>query len=216
MKRLLLAFAILCVSVANAQVTIGQIDDFQDGTLMNWAGGATLENVPDGGPGGVADRYLQVASHGGFGGGSRLATHNSAQWSGNYTAAGVSAIDVLLRNLGQTELHVRVVLFDLDGLDERWTSNTAHVLAVGTGWQRLTFSIAEDDVTRVQGAGSYANLMLDVDRLMIRHQSGAPAAEGEAIAGVLGIDNVRAAVPEPTTAAVLLIGLGAIARRRNR
>lgn len=216
MKRTLLAFAILLSSVANAQVTIGQLDDFQEGTLLNWAGGATLENIPDGGPGGVADRYLQVTSHGGFGGGSRLATYNGAQWSGNYTAAGVSAIDVFLRNLGPTELHVRVVLFDLDGVDERWTSNTPHILAPGSGWQRLTFSITEDDVTRVQGTGSYANLMLDVDRLMIRHQSGAPAAEGEAIAGVLGIDNVRAAVPEPTTAAVLLIGLAAIARRRKR
>jgi hypothetical protein len=216
MKRLLIPALFAACAVSHAQIVISQVDDFQDGSLMNWAGGATLQNMQDGGPGGIADRFLQVTSHGGAGGGSRLATFNGSQWSGNYTAAGVSAIDVFLKNLGPTELHVRAVLFDLDGTDERWTSTVAHVLAPGSNWQRLTFSLAEADVTQVQGTGSYANLMLDVDRLMLRHQPGAPGAEGEAIAGVMGIDNVRAAVPEPATSVALLSGLALFARRRKR
>jgi hypothetical protein len=213
----LLACACLALAgnAALAQITLGQLDDFQDGTLMNWGGGASLQNMPDGGPGGLSDRFLQVQSFGGIGGGSRLATFNSVQWSGDYTAAGVTHIDVWLRNLGQTDLQMRVVLFDLTGTDERWTSTVAHNLPVGGAWQRLKFSLLEQDLTRVQGSGTYANLMADVDRLMFRHQAGIPDAEGDSIAAIAGIDNVRAAVPEPASLAAFALGSLALLRRKR-
>jgi hypothetical protein len=211
----LFACLALFSAAVSAQPFIGQLDDFQDGTLEGWGGGASLQNVANGGPGGAGDRFLQVESFGGFGGGSRLATFNGAQWRGNYLAAGVTAIDVWLRNLGQTDLDVRIVLFDLDGADNRWTSTVSQHLAVGSGWQRLLFSLEEDDLTNVQGTMSYNDLMSDVDRLMIRHQTGAPDAEGDAIAAIAGIDNVRAAVPEPASLAALGFGLLVLRRRRR-
>ncbi len=206
-------FALALAATSGAQIVLGQVDNFQDGTLQGWGGGASLTNVATGGPGGAGDRFLQVQSFGGIGGGSRLATFNSAQWTGNYSAASVTAVSLFMRNLGQTNLAIRLVLFDLDGVDERWTSTVSQALSVGGAWQLMTFSVAESSLTRVQGSGSYANLMVDVDRLMFRHQSGAPAAEGQAIAAMAGMDNVRA-VPEP--ASLLALGLGTLFLRRRR
>jgi hypothetical protein len=205
--------ALALAATSRAQIVLGQVDDFQDGTLQGWGGGASLSNVATGGPSGAGDRFLQVQSFGGFGGGSRLATFNSAQWTGDYAAAGVTAVSLFMRNLGQTDLAIRLVLFDLTGTDERWTSTVAQPLVAGGGWQFMTFSVAESSLTRVQGTGTYANLMADVDRLMFRHQSGTPDAEGDSIAAIAGMDNVRA-VPEP--ASLLALGLGVLFLRRRK
>lgn len=209
-------FAILVFGLAasaGAQITLGQVDDFQDGTLQNWTGGASLQNIANGGPGGALDRFLQVQSFGGVGGGSRLATFNGIQWTGNYQAAGVTSISLFMRNLGQTNLQMRLVMFDFTGGDNRWTSTVSQALAVGGAWQFMTFSLAQSALTRVQGSTSYADLMLDVDRLMFRHQAGVPDAEGDSIAATAGMDNIRA-VPEPGT--LLVLGLGALLLRRRK
>lgn len=192
MKPLLVLASLFLFGLVHAQITLNQTDDFQDGTLQGWGGGASPQNVATGGPNGAGDRYLKITSFGGIGGGSRLATFNLVQWTGNYTAAGVDAVEVWMRNLGSTDLEMRIVLFDATGGDTRWTSTVSQPLPVGGAWQKLTFSIKEADLTRVQGTQTYAALMLDVDRLMFRHQAGAPAPEGDPIAASVGIDAIKA------------------------
>ena len=49
---------------------------------------------------------------GGAGAGNRLTVINIDQWSGDYTAAGISAISMDLRNLGTTDLNIRLYLED--------------------------------------------------------------------------------------------------------
>ena len=75
-------------------VTFGQVDTFQDGTVMGWQTGPTdpspPANIPNGGPLGAGDRYMLLTSSGSLGVGGKLVVHNQAQWSGNYTAAGVT------------------------------------------------------------------------------------------------------------------------------
>ena len=50
-------------------VSVGQIDDFEDGTLQGWMMGANnitathMTNITVGGPAGVDDNFLQVVSH---------------------------------------------------------------------------------------------------------------------------------------------------------
>jgi hypothetical protein len=73
----------------------------------------------------------------------------------------------------------------------------SQTLPVGGAWQKLTFSIKEADLTRVQGTQTYAALMLDVDRLMFRHQAGVPAPEGDPIAASAGLDNIKAIAQAP-------------------
>ena len=177
---------------AGAQIVYGQADDFQNGTLQFWTGGANMQNMANGGPAGAGDRFLQVQSFGGFGGGSRLATFNNTQWTGNFQSAGVTAVSVWMRNLGATQLEIRLVLFDFTLGDTRWTSTVSQTLPVGGAWKQMVFSVEESDLTRVQGTQTYADLIVDVDRMMLRHQSGAPAAEGDAIVATAGIDNIVA------------------------
>ena len=83
-------------------LSIGQIDDFQDNTTQNWTNGGDgappVLNIPNGGPGGMGDHYIQVTSNGGGGPGSRLTTFNRDQWLGDYISAGVTGIEMDLQN----------------------------------------------------------------------------------------------------------------------
>src|SRR4051794_20499806 len=84
----------LVASAPSRAVVIGEIDTFQSLTTENWTagggpGGATPPFppavVPDGGPAGVGDAFLEITAVGGSGPGSRLTAMNPlAQWSGNY------------------------------------------------------------------------------------------------------------------------------------
>lgn len=52
MGKLLLSCWILAVLAASPAlaITLGQVDDFQDGTTEGWSGGASPTNVATGGP----------------------------------------------------------------------------------------------------------------------------------------------------------------------
>ena len=102
-------------SVAAASVVAGQVDDYEDGTVQNWTGSFVGQptNVATGGPAGVGDNYLQVISTGGAGPGSKLATFNdNGQWAGDYIAAGVTSIQVDMRNFSASgaDLEMRFLI----------------------------------------------------------------------------------------------------------
>src|SRR5689334_17209536 len=100
-----------------AQVHVGQIDTFGNGTTQNWATGllgapnpVPPENVSSGGPGGAGDNFLLLQSIGGLGAGSRLTVINfSGQWAGDYLTAGINAIAFDAINLGSTPLALRLL-----------------------------------------------------------------------------------------------------------
>ena len=113
---LLLASVILQPNLG-AAVVLGQIDTFQDGTLQNWdAGLGGIEPdfppvvIPDGGPAGAGDHYMQITGIGGLPNpGSRISVVNrNLQWSGNYLAPAVNAVTLSLKNTGATDLVVRL------------------------------------------------------------------------------------------------------------
>jgi len=203
------------VASAGAQIVNGQIDTFQDGTLMNWSGGASPTNIADGGPLGAGDRYLRLTSTGGGGPGSKIASYNDNQWSGNFLAAGVTRVEADFLNLGNTTLELRLVLFRFNAPISRYTSVNAFVLAPGTGWQHAAFDLDAGSLVMVAGSASHAEALSDVGRMMFRHDSGTPSGTGTPVVGQLGIDNVRA-VPEPATMLVLGVGMASLARLRRR
>lgn len=214
LKRVAPAFASMSLCVCSQAIMLGQVDDFQDGTVMGWGGSDAPTNIPDGGPMGAGDRYLQLQS-GILGVGPHLATNNIEQWIGDYASAGVAYIGVDLRNIGATALSMRIVLF---GPNSRFTSTVAFTLPADNLWRRTAFSLAQQDLTRVQGTDTYATMITSVQRLLIRHQAGAPAPGGTFVTGTLGIDNITAAaVPEPSSiAAFSSCALLLYARRRRR
>lgn len=201
----------LLTTTGFAQVHQGLFNDFQDSTTNGWQG-PNVFNTGSGGPTGANDKFLGVTSDG-SGQGGRLATYNTGDWLGNYQSAGVTSISMMIKNFNAVPLEMRIVLFD--GVTHaRWTSTTPAIIAPNSGWTAATFSLAESDLTRVQGNSNYQGVITNVERLMIRHDAGTPSAGGTAITGEMGIDNIQA-VPEPATIAALAMGALTLLRRKK-
>ena len=110
----LLACLLLLPSAAFG-ITSGQVDDFENGTTMSWREGPSSPNGPQnittGGPAGVGDNYLRNVSSGQtFTAGGKMVMFNTAQWRGDYVAAGVTSIQVSMANFGDTPLAMRIAL----------------------------------------------------------------------------------------------------------
>ncbi len=201
------------VRTAVGQPVVGQVDDFEDGTTMDWSLGQPLApgqpvNVADGGPMGAGDNFLMVSPR------SRLAVVNLAgQWTGDYLGAGVNAVGVDLRTTHTSPLAIRAVLFVNDF--DRWTSTNSFTLPNDGNWHRRVFSLDSTAVTHVLGGSNYNGMITNVARIMFRHQSGPPAAQGTFTSATMGVDNVRA-LPEPSTLLACLVMATALCRRTGR
>jgi hypothetical protein len=217
----------LVLAQAAAAVTIGQIDTFESGTTEGWvAGGGPMTQVPptppfnqpSGGPGGIDDAYLQITSGGGDGPGSRLTAFNIlSQWADNYLTNGIRAIEMDLINLGTSDLTIRLEFENpLVATPDFAVTKTGIFLPAGSGWTHAVFPIGAGDFTSLGGtvAGALGNTTV----LRILHAPGETAAVPAA--GVLGVDNIEAVVPEPATlgitslALLCLYGSARAARRR--
>lgn len=201
---------------------IGQTDDFEDGTTQGWlinslgfGGGTGPQNIASGGPAGANDNYMLMTATGGSGGGSKLNVNNFfAQWAGNYTAAGISQITVDLNNFNTVDLHVRLFLENPLGGPPTDTAYTdAFLLPAGSGWMHAAFVITPAAL-HVQ-TGDVNTLLANVTGLRLYHGTAGPHPP-EAIVGTLGVDNITAQTPEPSTMILAGLGLFGLAVRRFR
>ena len=225
----LVAAIVAFTPISAGAVVVGQLDTFEDGTAAGWqiGGGPVgvpstpLSNVVTGGPAGAGDNYIQITATGGSGPGSRLSAINISQWSGDYTAAGVSAIGMSLSNSGPQDLYLRLLFVELSGtgpVNVAFSTDPIFVPA-GSGWIEALFPILPQDLT--SPLGTAAGALLNTSELRLFHSTSPTFSPGqnEAVAATLGVDNIRAmGVPEPSTWAMMLIGFGTIgfALRRAR
>lgn len=233
---LLLLLLTLQSNTASA-ITVGQSDTFSDGTLQSWEMGSTLVtlehlvNIADGGPAGAGDNYLNASSHGinpdgTITGGSRLTFFNQAQWTGDYTAAGVTSISMDVINLGTDPLDLTLavnggVIDPVTGVTTGglFATTTSVTLDPGSGWTTVVFSFLASDFTAVSGksgeTGKDINATLaNVTELRIIN-SNTPSWNGTPVVATLGIDNITA-VPLPAAVWMFasgLVMLGAFRRR---
>ena len=85
----------------------------------------------------------------------------------------------------------------------------------GLLWQTVSFDIAPEDLIPL-GADPAAVLM-EVNILRILDRESPDGIQGDQLEGMLTFDNVTAGViPEPTTALLLTMGLGALAYSGRR
>jgi hypothetical protein len=206
------------ISSAQATIVLGQVDDFEDGTLQSWEGNFVSPpvNVPDGGPTGLGDNFLEATSNGGVGPGSHLAVFNADQWSGDYLTAGVTSVQVDMRNPNAAPLEMRLLLLDNGAAGGNFTSLATTIVPPDNQWHTYVFSLAPADLAPVDGAFDANATLANLWRLLIRHQPGAPAGQGGGATfdGQIGLDNVTA-LPEPSTLSLLAIGAVGLLRRRR-
>jgi hypothetical protein len=233
-SRFLAALLCLALPPSVAAVSVGHVDNFEDGTTQGWtinllglgAPAAYPTNVAGGGPSGVDDNYLLFTSLGslGNGAGSRLVGINvGAAWTGNYTSAGLTRIRLQAKNPGLTDLSLRLLLSNpLGGLPtDLAISDDALLLPSGGDWTTLEFSLAQADLLVLQG--NVGQLLGNVTELRLFHST-LDAFPGAPITARLGVDNITAlgngtpppAVPETGTFALLSLGLVGLAASRRR
>ena len=215
-----LAAAAVAVSMGAGSVLAtplpAQLNDFESGTTQGWTNGGGASdpsNVTTGGPGGANDNFLRVTARGGSGAGSRLTSFNRAsQWIGNYVSAGVTSVEMDLKNLGTTPLVMRIGLQETAGT--RFSSTTPFNLPADGLWHHAAFPINATSLTRT-GSTPVATALTRINELRIMHSVSADFM-GDPIVSSVGVDNIRA-VPEPAAAGMLAIaGCAMIARRRRR
>jgi hypothetical protein len=214
----------------SAQVVLGQVDDFQDGTVQNWdqgpfAGGPM--NIATGGPAGAGDRFMQIFTNGGSGGAnSHMVVYNRAQWLGNYIGQGINAIEMDLENFGPQTLHMRLGFRGaLPNFSPGYVSTFAFTLPADSAWHHATFLIDSANMTNVGAASAYstffANGIAEFRLLNLAALAGTPAdLDGSTTFPnpmMLGIDNIHAiAVPEPSSLFLSLLAIVGVAAQRSR
>jgi hypothetical protein len=187
----------LTPSTSNARpVQFGQIDQFQDGTTAGWGQGSVsptpTTNVATGGPAGTGDRYILNSSSGQFGAGGKQILFNTGNWSGNYIAAGVTRIDVSLRNLGSTDLAIRLALAGGEFGSSRYSSTNAVAVPASGAWMRASFTLDAVSMTSLGATSPLSTVLTSVVELRILSAAGGPAYNGDTVASHLGIDDIRA------------------------
>ncbi|HKK69509.1 MAG TPA: hypothetical protein VJ946_14895, partial [Bacteroidales bacterium] len=169
---------ILMSSMAVAQITVGQIDDFSSG-LTGWERGS------------VVDNELELVADG-AGPNGKLVTFNQTQWAGDYAAAGVSQIRIKMTNPGDQTLSVRVALGTGTNanLGSWYASTNARTVAAGES-DYFTFSLQSDDMSLVVGSEDLATVLSGVVTLRILHAE-SPSAQGDPISATLSLDDIEA------------------------
>lgn len=233
---------LLLKSGAAGAISVGQIDTFGDGSLQGWrmdiptVTTSHMTNIAAGGPAGAGDNFLQVVADGPpppgtSGQGSRMTFFNQLQWTGDYTAAGVTAIAVDLKNLSVSEtLHLRLAIdggsytTSIDFIGGKFATAASISLAPGSDWTRVVFSLLPGDLIPVCSPGPICSLgndvqatLADVTELRLLN-SEIPDWNGLQVVGTLGFDNIQAlTVPLPPSLALFGSGLVVlVTRRRNQ
>ena len=228
-----LATLVAGATTAEAQVALGQVDDFQT-SFENWGigggpGGVPITPaavVPSGGPLGLGDAFMNLVSVALGGPGSRLTVSNASQWGGNYLAAGVGAIAMDVLNPGPTDLDLRLVFETLGPggpTDIAFSDDPIH-LPGGSGWTRIVFRITPGDLVSHPALPGSTVLGALTNTTLIRlyhstaDNSPNPFGPIAPVTATLGVDNITAlaAIPEPSTVVLVTSGALALVALRRR
>lgn len=199
--RKILPFLLLCFpTLVLSQVVLGQIDDFEDYTMSNWTKNSSIpnENIYNGGPLGEDDNFLRITSSGSDSD-LNLMTKNNAQWRGNYYQGNLSSrvkyISMDVRNSGTNVIFLRLSFQTDYGLIYRCSTTNAIAVLPNEGWNRISFSILEENITALSDTFNYAVTFgsgsQGVEEMRILHND-EPAWESDPIDAILDIDNIMA------------------------
>lgn len=199
--KLLFLALLLCSWVGLTQITAGQVDDFQDGSIQGWIigngnpqgyGTSVMSNA---GPDGAGDNALDYSSFGGSGVGSKMVIFNqNMKWQGDYITANIVAIKLDVK-AETNDLNIRIAF--QRGPDDNFTriatSNPVTVTA-GSGWTSVVIPISPSDFQEVdnyQGDYTVTEILQEVSIMRVLSNSNASWL-GESIAANMQLDNITA------------------------
>jgi hypothetical protein len=201
-----------------AAISLGQVDTFST-DKEDW-GPESATRLLNGGPEGDGDAWLRYLSTGTGGNSNRAQVRNDAQWAGDYVAAGVDAISVDVHNNGEVDLSLRLAIGNPGDISNNpsfngtWYSTAVAVsIPVGSGWNSVQFDLNDVAMDQVLGSDSFSDVLAGVTQIRFL-SSEALSNRGDSVAAFIGIDNVTA-VPEPSTALLLGLGLLSLGARRR-
>lgn len=185
----------------------GYTEDFNTG-LGGWGGGATLELFASGGAGGAGDGYLLVSNNP-----DQLATrNNSAPYTGDLIADGVTGISFWLNDLGEQDtLRIRVAV----GNPGNFWVTSAEFSPGADQWSMFEVDLTDAGAWELlQGAGTFEDALRSTNRVQFRNSPlpGDPAPP-DGIAE-FGLDRITL-VPTPSGLGMMLM-LGVVGARRKR
>jgi len=173
--------------LASSQISLNQIDDFEDYTTKNWTKGSSSslpnQNIATDGPNGTDDNFLRVQSDEDSWSNSKLVTFNNAQWQGDYIDEGITYISMDVRNSGSNTIQLRLA-FENDQWtnDPKWSSTNAIAILPGEGWQTIVFPIDENSLTRLGHTNSYNGDFNDITEMRIIHNDAPNSLQNQNIA----------------------------------
>lgn len=190
-----------------AAITVGHVDDFQDGTVQHWRIGQPSsfpKNIADAGPQGVGDRAL-FTSNSQPGARPLLIVLNDmstefpgpGNWEGNWTAAGVRQISLDVRNpgtvMGASNLTLRLGIAGPGGTNAFGDVyiTQGFVVPPDNQWHSLTYDVRPQDFTAVGIGSDVAAALAAVTQFRIFSN---PLAEfiGSTMPNEFYLDNIRA------------------------
>jgi hypothetical protein len=197
---------------ARGMVMLGQIDTFSSGNSAFWTGGLGPLVIDNGGPAGTGDRWLEVTADG-SGSGGKINIYNREQWLGDYTAAGVTAVSMDVRNFASQTLQMRIAFKTGSGPTAPGYVSTVPVSIPNDGaWHRAVFPLQASGFTGINGPVDFDTVISALTQeFRILHSTSA-SLTGNTLVGRLGVDNIQA-IPAPSAA--LVLGLGLVGRRRR-
>lgn len=193
--RTLWSFTLLALAVFMAPalaIELDQQDTFEDLTTNNWAMGRPQDFHPltqpvrhevDCGDLGDDDGCLRVFATGAFGAGSKLATFNIDQWTGDYISAGVFGIRIKARNFSSSPQDVRLRVM-LTGAGYKFISEDSVAVPFNGIYNQGMIRLTPETLNASSHDQAEA-LLRQVDRIWILHQ---PEPE------IFNIPSVRARV----------------------
>ncbi|MEL6811960.1 MAG: T9SS type A sorting domain-containing protein [Bacteroidota bacterium] len=193
-KHILLSIALLSFVFSYAQIQAGLTNDFEDGTTQGWSNGGGSPNppvnIPDGGPGGAGDNFLEEVSSGAAGPGGKMVIFNeNAEWLGNYVAAGILGIDFSIKNGGSEDLFIRIGIEGGPDGSEMVTTNFISVPVSQSDWTGIGFSMDPSEFTVTDGIDTPSQILSQVDQIRILSNENVSYV-GAQVAATMHIDNI--------------------------
>jgi hypothetical protein len=191
----LVALVALLARPATA-ITLGQVDDFEGGTVQGWSsgGGTTITTVAaDAGPAGAGDDALNVQAD------NRTVVFNTTQWTGNYVAAGVTRITMDVRHTNTFTMQLRLGIangpFGPQGSGDTYVSASAVAVPNDGVWHNIEFDMSPaafvPTISNFSPLGS-AVALANVTHFRLLHNPGPQEFVGAPVGGVFRLDNITA------------------------